>query len=91
VRKMMIGPIADKLGILRPGATTPAAPEPTPFEPLPCPFCGKPGRIDRKEDGPELFIAYCSASNDSVCPVDPCAGPFDTYEETLAAWNKRAK
>lgn len=59
------------------------------IDPLPCPFCGKPGSIDeeRSRGNPEhvVFVPSCS---DSDC-IGVLIQSFARRSEAIAAWNRR--
>lgn len=55
---------------------------------LPCPFCGKMPTIETKEDGKD-FHGFVGCVN-PWCKITPHEY-FETKEEALEAWNKRAK
>lgn len=56
----------------------------------PCPFCGAPGKLDSGEM--ECWMAYCGQGEDNIvgCPTLPETGFFDSRDEAVAAWNRRA-
>lgn len=54
-------------------------------EPKPCPFCGKAPRIS------EVNFQTCIACVNEDCPVNPETIFFQTREEAIEAWNRRAE
>ena len=53
-----------------------------------CPFCGSVGEIERKTVL-NLWIVQCSNPS---CPASYMIGfDYDTEEEAVEAWNRRAK
>lgn len=58
--------------------------EPEP-KPKPCPFCGKEPRI--YGDKPQAYIACVNEK----CPVNSETIFFQTREEAIEAWNRRAE
>ena len=53
----------------------------------PCPFCG--GEATLIDDGFGRYFVECSMS-DGICKVIPRTWSYDTKEEAIEAWNRRA-
>lgn len=67
--------------------------EPKPKEPKlkMCPFCGGKAKVrseDRKKG--KAYWAYCAEPIETGCDVRPVTCKFDTKEEAIEAWNRRA-
>lgn len=67
--------------------------EPKPKEPKlkTCPFCGGKAKVrseDRKKG--KAYWAYCAEPIETGCDVRPVTCKFDTKEEAIEAWNRRA-
>ena len=52
----------------------------------PCPFCGAEGTLQNWACGDHYYVECLNPE----CTGDPCTDDFDTEEEAIAAWNKRA-
>ena len=56
---------------------------------LPCPFCGKKGIKQFIKVRPEGVKCWVQCYNDS-CPICPETDSFQSEQEAIEAWNKRA-
>mgnify|MGYP003290326281 CR=1 FL=1 len=53
-----------------------------------CPFCGSEPILAQRLKG-KCYEVYCG--NFNGCPVTPCTRLFDTEEEAIEAWDRRAE
>lgn len=61
----------------------------------PCPFCGGPARLFQKYRDPKPYNWRVCCDNDtpdrgSLCWMENPYADFDSVEEAIAAWNRRA-
>lgn len=63
-------------------------------EVMPCPFCGSPANDFNPDGDMEGYTISCSGkhaifnADESCCPMHSFS--YSTYEDALAAWNRRA-
>ena len=61
---------------------------------LPCPFCGKPGKLSLRGGGWTVNCPYdpidALIGKGAVCYVSPCTDIQITPESAIMAWNTRA-
>lgn len=59
---------------------------------LPCPFCGgQPFETELQHLNPRVGWYWVIGCGNEDCPVDGCYSDCPTYEEAVAAWNRRAR
>lgn len=62
---------------------------PLQLDPLPCPFCGRQGKV-RRDDSASWYVE-CTRRQKAPCPCSPRTDIFAKRDDAVAAWNTRVE